>query len=428
MKSRALKFSVAIVATMMVSLGAQAQSPQIANTGYEVTTLGTLGGSAGGGIGINNRGWVTGYSTLPGDANVQATLWVGDSKIPLGTLGGDNSGVFWPVKDERGLIVGISDTADMNPLHERWSCGFFLPTTFRICKGFAWQHSEMRALPPFAGGYNSYATGANNRGQIVGWAENAVHDTTCTAPQVLQFRATIWGEHDEMEELQPFGADATSAATAINDKGQVVGISGDCDRAAGRFSARHAVMWQDGKVTRLPDLGGDLWHTPTAINNRGQVAGFGNLPGAPTDPLLRRAFYWSAERGLVKIDPLPGDLVSFAWGINERGEVAGQSIGANGSRAFIWKDGVTVDVNEMVAAGSPTVEYANDINDRGEITGGGCVVCDGSDEVAVRLTPTPETIRRGSAAAVQASSTGIRLTPSIRKQLEKRMAIDEEGK
>ena len=100
----------------------------------------------------------------------------------------------------------------------------------------------MTGLDPFPGGDNSYATAANDRGQIVGWAENGTHDGTCTAPQVLQFRAAIWTD-GAIQELSPFGDDATSAATAISESGRVVGISGRCDRARGRFSAVHAVAF-----------------------------------------------------------------------------------------------------------------------------------------------------------------------------------------
>ena len=79
----------------------------------------------------------------------------------------------------------------------------------------------MTPLPPFPGGYNSYATAANNRGEIVGWAENGTIDPTCdTNFQILQFRAVIWGPHGEMQELPPLPGDSTSAATAINDQGR----------------------------------------------------------------------------------------------------------------------------------------------------------------------------------------------------------------
>jgi hypothetical protein len=72
-----------------------------------------------------------------------------------------------------------------------WSCSFFFPSaTGHTCLGFVWQDGEMKPLPTF-GGNNGFATGANNHGQVVGWAENTVHDPTCIPPQVLQFRAAL---------------------------------------------------------------------------------------------------------------------------------------------------------------------------------------------------------------------------------------------
>jgi len=42
---------------------------------YRVIDLGTLGGTFSDALGINSRGWVTGLSSLPGDASVHALLW-----------------------------------------------------------------------------------------------------------------------------------------------------------------------------------------------------------------------------------------------------------------------------------------------------------------------------------------------------------------
>src|SRR5262249_57391142 len=116
-------------------------------------------------------------------------------------------------------------------------------------------------------------TGANHRGEIVGWAENTVHDPTCVPPQVLQFRAVEWGPGpDEIRELPPLPGDTVSAATALNSRGQVVGISGICDRAVGRFSAIHAVLWEKGTVADIGNLGGGAWNTPMALNEWCDVA------------------------------------------------------------------------------------------------------------------------------------------------------------
>src|SRR5207247_5814817 len=84
----------------------------------------------------------------------------------------------------------------------------------------------MQALPTL-GGNQGFATGVNSRDQVVGWAETTVHDPTCNSPQVLQFRAVLWQpQQGAMQQLPPLPGDSTSAATAINDKGQAVGISG----------------------------------------------------------------------------------------------------------------------------------------------------------------------------------------------------------
>ena len=116
------------------------------------------------------------------------------------------------------------------------------------------------SLPTF-GGNQGFATGINGRGQVVGWAETTIQDPTCNTPQVLQFRAGLWDTQlSTMTELPPLHGDSTSAATAINEVGQAVGISGDCDVAVGRFSARHAVLWDHGTATEIANLGGTSWH------------------------------------------------------------------------------------------------------------------------------------------------------------------------
>lgn len=341
---------------------------------YRVTHLPSIGGTVSRGNSINDRGWVAGYSNLPGDQSRHATVWLDGAAFDLGTLGGPNSSVTWPVKNNRGLIVGISQTANPEPLGERWSCSAFFPAatgTGVTCLGFAWENGVMRALPTL-GGNNSFATGANNRGQIVGWAENAVHDPTCASPQVLQFRPVIWGPgRNQIQELPPLPGDSSGAATAINNKGQVVGISGACDQAVGRLTAAHAVLWDRGRVIDLGNLGAEWWNTPMAINQRGDVVGFASLPGDDPDSATLHAFIWTRRGGMRDLGTLPGDVSSQANGINDRGQVVGVSCDAAGNcRAFLWEKGVMKDLNTLVAPGYEGVlTTAQDINDRGEITG-----------------------------------------------------------
>ena len=341
---------------------------------YRVTNLPSLGGTISRGNSINDRGWVAGYSNLAGNQSRHAIVWVDGVGSDLGTLGGPNSSVAWPVKNNRGLLAGIAQTAAPDPLGENWSCSAFFPgatATGHICLGFVWEGGVMRALPTL-GGNNGFATGANNRGQVVGWAENTVHDPSCVPPQVLQFRAVLWRSGgDQIQELPPLPGDTSGAATAINDRGQIVGISGTCDQAVGRFTAAHAVLWENGVPTNIGNLGGDTWNTAMAINERGDVVGFASQPGDDPDNPLLRAFLWTRRGGIRNLGTLPGDVYSEAHGINERGQVVGTSCDVDGNcRAFLWQDGVMKDLNALVAPGYTAVlTTAQDVNDQGVITG-----------------------------------------------------------
>jgi probable HAF family extracellular repeat protein len=341
---------------------------------YDVSNLDTLGGTNSRGNSINNRSWVAGYSNLPGNQSRHATLWRDGSILDLGTLGGPNSSVTWNVKNNRGLIVGIAQTATPDPLGEYWSSAAFYPGPYNIGYinlGFVWGKGQMRALPTL-GGNNGFATGANNRGQVVGWAENTVHDPTCVPPQVLQFHPVVWElGPDQIHEFPLIPGDTAGAATAINDKGQAVGISGICDQAVGRHTAKHAVLWEKGRVIDIGNLGAQWWNTPTAINKRGDVVGFAGSPGDPEGNILH-AFIWTMRDGIQPLGELPGHVYSEASGINKRGQVVGVSCDADfvDCRAFVWEDGVMTDLNDLKAPGYPArLDNAKDINDQGEITG-----------------------------------------------------------
>ena len=71
---------------------------------------------------------------------------------------------------------------------------------------------------PTLGGYNGMASWINNKGQVVGAAETAVHDSTCPFPQVLQSRHVLW-ESGKPQELPVFAGDPNGIAIAINDSG-----------------------------------------------------------------------------------------------------------------------------------------------------------------------------------------------------------------
>lgn len=354
-------------------LAIAAPGAAFAQARYSIDILPSLGGTSSTGNSINNRAWVAGRSNLPGNQSRHATLWRDGVLTDLGTLGGPNSNVIWPVKNQRGIVSGITQTAEPDPLGETWSCGFFFPAATRTgfrCVGFRWKDGAMTELPTL-GGTHGFAAGTNNRGVTTGWAENTVVDPTCVAPQVLQFRAVLWDADGRATELPPFPGDTVSAATALNDYGDVVGISGICDIAVGQRSAIRAVRWRNGVPESLGNLGGDAWNTPTAINQRGDIAGFANL--APGTDLLPHAFRWTAQTGMVDLGTLPGDATSQASGVNASGDIVGQSCNADGvCRGFVWDRGTMHDLQSLVVSGDDVyILAANDIDDAGRITGQG---------------------------------------------------------
>ena len=281
MKSRifVLMSTITVFAVLGIRIRVAAQDQQEQKAAqphrYTVTALSTLGGTGSGGNSINNKGWVAGASTLAGDTILHATLWRNGVITDLGTLGGPNSFVVAPVKNDRGLIVGIAETSTPDPLGEGFCAASFLLgfNTGLTCLGFLWQNGVMAPLPPLLGGNNSQASGVNNRGQVVGWAESSTYDTTCIAPQRLQIEAVIW-EQGQIQKLRPLPGDVDGAASAINDKGQVAGCSGICGNTLGGTSGAtpgcvHAVVWQNGSPTNI----GGLTRTIREGTSDGKFAG-----------------------------------------------------------------------------------------------------------------------------------------------------------
>ena len=354
---------------MLLSVVAPAAKSQ--QTHYFVKDLGTLGGSQGVAEGISDRGWVVGSANLAGDQSGHAFLWRNGQMTDLKTLGGLNSQVQWPVKDNPGLIVGDAETSTIDPSNEDF-CGFDadsgVPPTGLICVGFLWQNGVMTALRTL-GGNNARATGVNDLGQVVGMAEKSTQGQSCSPPQVLDIEAVIWGpKAHEIHELPPLRGDVMSWATGINDRGQVIGLSGNCVSPNFNLTGvvpQHGVIWENGIVTSLGSLGGTLGTFPWAINSMGQVVGQSYLAG----DLTFLAFLW--QRGVMSsLGALPGDVISGAFGLNDQGAVVGGSCDVNvNCRAFLWENGVMTDLNGLVTPGSTPLYLVsgNDINSQGEI-------------------------------------------------------------
>jgi probable HAF family extracellular repeat protein len=390
MKPRLLRTSLGLLVVLAspAGLAAQSQGPKPAR--YTVTDLGTLGGPYSFSYNLNNAGVVSGGSATatqngdPSQAVVNAPqtafLWDYGQLRNLGTLGGPDS--VGAAANLSNLAVVDSETASLSRQGED-VCGF---GTNLQCLAAIWKHGQLSALPLLPGGNNSYALDMNNRGQVVGFSDTDVYDPDCAAAITgtpfrstagFRFQAVIWERNDSVRQLAPLDGDSVAWAFGINNRGQVVGASGVCANTSPPpyVSSPHAVLWErDGTPIDLGSLGGSS-SGASAINNRGDVSGT-----SATAEGLVRPFLWTPEsRTLVQLDPpsgaFPVVVNTCCKTINDRREIVGFMLDADfNSHAFLWKDGVMVDLNDLIPKDSPwMLQSAAGINDSGQIAGQGLI-------------------------------------------------------
>jgi probable HAF family extracellular repeat protein len=257
-------------------------------------------------------------------------------------------------------------------------CGF---GTHRQCLGAIWKNGAMEALRPLHVGDNSQAYWTNNRGQVVGLAENGILDSTCGAAtpfQVLRFEAVMWGPNGKIHELRPLQGDTVGFAFGINDNGEAVGTSGLCSNTSlppANSMGPHALLWEeDGSPIDLGNLGGTAPNVATSINDRGAVVGASQFTDGTIHPFL-----WTRATGMQDLGLPAGDFVSLAPccnTINNWGQVVGFSFPGplGSSRAILWQNKVPIDLNTLIPKDSPWYLLdAESINDAGQIVGYGTI-------------------------------------------------------
>lgn len=219
----------------------------------------------------------------------QAYLWELGELTPLGDLGGGSTRAA--DINQRGMVVGSSMTDD-----GRWHA-------------FVWSQGAMTDLGTL-GGASSHATAINSRGQVVGVRETSDGRTA----------AFLW-QGGRMIDLSLEGG--PSRAADINDRGMVVGSGGSAE------GVEQAVVWTaaHGTVYLPAPLYDplDLPLTATAVNDRGDVVG-----------MSLGVLAWP-KAGEVVGASIPVGFSSWATGINARGLVSGTASDEDSGRnAFVW--------------------------------------------------------------------------------------------
>lgn len=199
---------------------------------------------------------------------------------------------------------------------------------------------------------SSSANALNDLGQVVGVSTDSQGISS----------AWLWSA-DAMTFLPGLAGGNRNAAQGINDAGAVVG-----------YSASQAVLWRGGVPVALSPTGADVISWASGINAAGQVSGsFGtrpsNGPGIPYPHFLSHAVSWSADGTMTMLESGPNSI-SDGLAINNQGKVAGfvgeyhSNHNPPSTLPAIWSPALST-----LPGADMWVAKADDINDRGQVVG-----------------------------------------------------------
>jgi probable HAF family extracellular repeat protein len=282
-----------------------------------------------------------------------AIKWQGGVMTDLGSLpSGNNS--FAIELNSSGLVGGISENGLVDSL-----------TGLNAFVATVWKHGEVIDLGTLGGSF-SLPGAINNRGQLVGGAQNAVPASNFSNlfgfPAGTQWRAVLWQDR-MVHDLGTLRDGQEAFAFFINERGQVAGLSftSTNPNPISGFPTLDPFLWEDGKMIDLGSFGGTVTIV-AGMNNSGEVTGYSNQAG----DLSSHAFLWSRGK-LHDLGTLGGTFSQGNW-INERGEVAGGANTENDQsfHAVLWRHGVVTDLG-LVAGDCFSDAYG--INEKGQVIG-----------------------------------------------------------
>jgi probable HAF family extracellular repeat protein len=407
MKSNTLRFFTAIslltVLALPISLAAQERATNFRH--YKLIDIGTFGGPASfinsvvnSFPALNSHGTTVGNSATPTPStsissgfvcggpnglvpNVSHAFELQNgavtdlSSLPPADQNCSDAGSV----NARGEIAGTSEIDELDPV-----------IGIKEVRAVVWKQGEIINLGTLGGAWSGSGgpSGAiNNRGQVVGFAQNAVPDPVSLidfqiggSSNGTETRAFVW-QRGQMRDLGTLGG-PDAFAVFVNERGQIAGFSytDSVVNPATAVPTTHPFLWENGRMTDLGTLGGTLAGSAflnflNGLNNRGQVIGMSTLPGDPgcLNPVtgcLADVFLWSEGKMTDISTSTIGGNPFLAFAINDAGEIVGaadfSSTGGPPFDAFVWRDGVATDLGQLGDCAS----LAFAINSRSQVVGG----------------------------------------------------------
>jgi probable HAF family extracellular repeat protein len=341
--------------TMAAAITATAAAAPLQAGEYVVQAVGNMST----GVAINASGQVAGLGSVQ----------VGQGSAVANFLSGPNGGS--PLTN-----FGFSAGTPLNAPYLGLNDNGLIATT-QFVDRFGTQHAFLIGPDPstrvdlgtLPGGTDSFGSGVNNSGQVVG--------TSYFSSGEHAFYSDPNG--GALHDIGAF-AGGNSTGTAISNAGDVVGFSD-----VAKFQP-HAFLFSGGVLHDLGTLGGSTSEA-YAVNSSGQVAGTADLASGTS-----HAFVSDANGGaLHDLGALSGGT-SSALGINSFGQVVGDAtIASSGEgqvfHAFVYTNGQLLDLNSLISPSlGITLTSASGINDLGQIVASGYSDSDFSAH-AYLLTP-----------------------------------------
>jgi probable HAF family extracellular repeat protein len=225
----------------------------------QMSALPTVGGNNGQASAINNRGEAVGFAetadadpTCPPSPAEVPVLWDKGQAHALPLVGTDPDGFAFGIND-RGEAVGYSGNC------------------FFATHAVVWKNNTAVVLQDLGGTKSNVAYVINNLGQIAGKVRSADGTT---------YVAALWQPDGTLTNLGILPGDFAAFATGINDRGQVVGNNFDSN-----FNWSHGFFWQNDVMTDLneliPEDSGLFIISASNINERGQISGMATVQTGP---------------------------------------------------------------------------------------------------------------------------------------------------
>lgn len=204
-----------------------------------------------------------------------------------------------------------------------------------------WSNGSIQALPPLPGDDNSFASGINDSGLVVGTSRNSANST---------FTAVMW-VNGVPQEISPGMRSYSTFSYGVNNSGQIVGYNGN--------TGLGFVYTSGAGLNDFPDIpGGTQFTQALAINDHGVTAGSSSGPS-----YLTHATTWSQTQGLVDTG-----VIGRAYAINDNGLVAGEAYATNHWEAMIWDEQEGMRLLGTLD-GQQSASWAEGVNIYGQVVG-----------------------------------------------------------